>query len=119
MNVELPVFFALFGTALMTVAIYARPRPVRAPAVPALTTSPEPAPTAALDGIPRWPKLLDEMAPPCDTPTRRALVDALAALREPWALALLTAALDDENDPAIRDAIRMALDAGATGSLSK
>lgn len=74
--------------------------------------SPPPAePPPAPSPPPSWPALVDAGAAGCDTAARLALADALAAVRGPWADAILTRALDDETDPVVRDAIASALGA--------
>lgn len=56
-----------------------------------------------------WPLLIDERAFACDAAARRDLVDALAALRAPWADAVLERACAEEPDDGVRAALRRAL----------
>lgn len=56
-----------------------------------------------------WPALVDARAGGCDAAARLALVDALAAVRAPWADAILRRALDDEPDARVRAAVVAAL----------
>jgi hypothetical protein len=59
--------------------------------------------------VPTWHLLVDPRAAACDAAARWELVDALAAVRAPWAEAILVRALDDESDPDVRNAVRAAL----------
>ena len=130
---QIPIVFALLGTALMALAIFApeRARPVAtvsfAPPTDPFTSAPaesftsaaaEPfapatadsfAPGAVASSEPGWPGLVDPRAAGCDAVARLALVDALAAVRAPWAEAILQRANGDEPDPLVRAAIRTAL----------
>ncbi len=59
--------------------------------------------------VPAWPSLVDPRAAGCDAAARWELVDALAAVRAPWAETILVRALDDEPDPDVRNALHAAL----------
>jgi hypothetical protein len=147
MTLEMPTLFALLGTALMAVAVFA-PRRVAcsAAAAPALQVPrfvevrhdvaegprrvaemqdeidvwPSSNARDELTGsvlfgdanappVPTWHLLVDPRAAACDAAARWELVDALAAVRAPWAEAILVRALDDESDPDVRNAVRAAL----------
>ncbi|HTD37338.1 MAG TPA: hypothetical protein VK669_07480 [Candidatus Limnocylindrales bacterium] len=111
----LPIALAVAGTVLMAVVIFA---PVPVPATVTVSFAPPAAPPCDLPftemwsnpapfepAAPRWPALLDPSAADCDAATRLALVDALRAVRAPWADEILRRALDDEHDGTIREAI--------------
>ena len=122
LTLQFPMLLALLGTALMAVVIFA---PSRAAATP-VTTSFAPPATPAFEPwrppeadpwgfestavrIATWPALVDPHASGCDAAARLGLVEALAAVRTPWAEAILQRALDDEPDSAVRDAVAEAL----------
>jgi hypothetical protein len=67
----------------------------------------EPPPSDA----PLWPTLVDRRACDCDATARLGLVEALATVRSSWSETILRRALDDEPDPAVRDAVVRALGA--------
>jgi len=71
------------------------------------TSATEPPPADA----PLWPTLIDRRACDCDATARLGLVDALATVRSAWSETILRRALDDEPDPAVRDAVVRALSA--------
>jgi hypothetical protein len=119
MIAQMPALLALLGTALMAIVIFApQVRPAGnavsfAPPLPELV--PDRAPYAAPDDpppplSPSWPGLVDPRAGPCDPQARLALVDALAAVRRPWAAAILARAFDDDDDARVRDAIARTLE---------
>lgn len=134
LTVQLPTLLALLGTALMAVVIFA-PKATAAPvaascappsAPPALERwSPPPhvselpaaAPERARDlpaPPPAWPALLEPGAGGCDRAARLALIDALGAVRTPWAEAILERALRDDPDDAVQQGAAAAL-AGVAG----
>ena len=124
LTVQLPTLLALLGTALLAVVIFAP----KAPAVPvAASCAPPSAPPALerwtppqqlaelpdlpapavervrdLPAAAAWPGLVEPSAPGCDSDTRLALVDALGALRTPWAAAILERAVRDDPDEAVQ-----------------
>ncbi|MEA2687601.1 MAG: hypothetical protein QOD51_208 [Candidatus Eremiobacteraeota bacterium] len=126
LTLQVPTLLALLGTVLMAVVIFA-PVPAAAKVTlspaPPLMPSPSPSRTPPLpferwdappDDVftppflerePGWPALVDARAAGCDAAARLALVDALVAVRAPWADAILQRALDDEPDALVRDAI--------------
>ena len=53
----------------------------------------------------RWPALVDPSAAECDAAARLALVEALRAVRAPWADEILRRARDDEHDETVLEAI--------------
>ncbi|MDP9105313.1 MAG: HEAT repeat domain-containing protein [Candidatus Eremiobacteraeota bacterium] len=131
LTVQIPMLLALLGTALMAVVIFA---PSRVP-VPVATSFAPPAPPPfeqwepcrfeqweppAIDeavavaqpavGTAAWPALVDARASGCDATVRLGLVEALGAVRTPWAETILRHALDDEPDPTVRDAVAAALE---------
>jgi hypothetical protein len=103
----LPALLALLGTALLALAIFAPPAAPRPPVVSYAPPVTERAVERRTE--PAWPRAIDARAVGCDASARLALVDALAAVRAPWAEAILTRALDDEPDAAVRAAIGEAL----------
>jgi|GEM_PF-3574288 len=133
LTMQIPMLLALLATALMAVVIFA---PSRAPAAVMTSCAPPPAPSAterwepspsvefweplpalerwaqpppAPPDTPKWPESIDGRAAGCDAAARRALVEALAAIRSPWSEAILRRALDDEPDPVVRKAVVAAL----------
>jgi hypothetical protein len=58
-----------------------------------------------IDTAPAWPALVDPRAVGCDVAARLALVDALIAVRAPWADALLRRAAAEERDPDVSAAL--------------
>lgn len=133
LTMQMPMLLALLATALMAVVIFA---PSRAPAAVTTSCAPPPAPSASerweplpsvefwdplpsgegsaqsppgLSEAPTWPAAIDARAAGCDAAARRALVEALAAVRSPWSEAILHRALDDETDPVVREAVVAAL----------
>ncbi len=123
----LPTLLALLGTALMAVVIFA-PAPQSAPRASAAERySPLPfeafaaeafaAPFPSAEAMPyaetyreepAWPALVDPSAAACEAVVRLALVEALAAVRAPWADAILRRALLDETDARVRAALERA-----------
>jgi hypothetical protein len=103
----LPALLALLGTALLALAIFAPPAEQR----PLVVSYAPPVTERAVERRtePAWPRAIDARAAACDASARLALVDALAAVRAPWAEAILTRALDEEHDAAVRAAIDEAL----------
>jgi hypothetical protein len=103
----LPALLAMLGTALLALAIFA---PAAAPRPPAVSYA-APVTERAVERRtePVWPSMIDVRATGCDASARLALVDALAHVRAPWGDAILTRALDDEPDAAVRAAIGDAL----------
>ncbi|BDE06439.1 hypothetical protein WPS_17150 [Vulcanimicrobium alpinum] len=121
MMLQLPTILAVAGTVLMAIVIFAPRRvtvsaagpfaPTFVPAAGTLTASALVAPER-IDPrrtLPVWPEFIDARAARCDAAARLTLVDALASLRSEWSRALLTRALDDEDEPAVRRAILQAL----------
>jgi hypothetical protein len=126
LTLQLPMLLALLGTALMAVVIFA---PAHVPAPATISFAPPPAPVhgerwdppadtpgSALSGddpfaarAPDWPALVDPSAADCDAASRLALVDALWAVRAPWAETILRRALDVEPETFVRAAIAAAL----------
>lgn len=103
----LPALLALVGTGLLAIAIFAppaAPRPVAMSFAPPVTER-----AAERRTEPAWPRAIDARVAVCDAIARLAIVDALATVRAPWAEAILTSALDDEHDAAVRAAIEDAL----------
>ena len=136
LSVQFPMLLAILGTVLMAIVIFAPAPPANAlaafapPPLPAVldrwAVAAEPfssEPDAALrdevpgaprtdDAAPRtpaWPALVDGSAGACDADARLALVEALAAVRAPWAAQVLSRALHDEPDAGVRDAAAAAL----------
>ncbi|GAC1596698.1 MAG: hypothetical protein NVS3B28_28290 [Candidatus Velthaea sp.] len=127
MNLEIPTLLVFLGAALMAIAIFApKRRPPQAlaasgPAFNAWHTVPEPqlaAPVFTDDVAPpvvsalpalTWPTLVDPRAVCVDGAARVALVQALAALREPWAEVILRRALAEETDLSVQIALESAL----------
>lgn len=121
MMLQLPTVLAVAGTVLMAIVIFAPRRvsvpaagafaPTFAPAAGTLIVSPLVAPerTDPRRTLPVWPEFIDARAVRCDAAVRLTLVDALASLRSEWSRALLTRALDDEDEPDVRRAILQAL----------
>jgi hypothetical protein len=120
LTLHVPTLLALLGTVLMAVVIFApAPAPAVAPrAVASELYSPLPfeafaaaavAPLAEPPpSVPAWPALVDPSAALCDAGVRLALVEALAAVRTPWADTILRRALDEEPDACVRAAIEAA-----------
>lgn len=128
LSTYVPIALALVGTVLMAVVIFA---PVPVPATVTISFAPPIVPpyepptydsprheplafdapalnersVASVGTEPRWPVLVDPAAFACDAATRLELVRALAAVRGPWADAVLRQALEDEPDAAVRNAI--------------
>ncbi len=127
---QLPTVLALLGTALMAIAIFAPPSAAAGPTVsfaPPLVPRPlerdtpiefwsppdpfaelppcEPDRDERIGGVPAWPGLVDPRAAGCDAFARLALVDALIAVRTPWADALLRRAAAEERDPQVSAAL--------------
>ncbi len=65
----------------------------------------EPGNDERIDVAPAWPELVDPRAVGCDAAARLALVDALIAVRAPWADALLRRAAAEERDPDVSAAL--------------
>jgi hypothetical protein len=133
LTVQLPTLLALLGTALVAVVIFAP----KAPAVPVTASCAPPsappalerwtapahiaallevgltAPERGLDSPapPQWPALVESGAGACDRAVRLALLDALDALRTPWAEAILERALRDDPDDAVQRRAAAALSA--------
>jgi len=126
LTLQIPMLLALLGTALMAVVIFAPSRaltPVAVSFAPPPTPPPlekwetcrfepweppvAPPPTAAATAA--WPALVDPRASACDAAARLGLVEALGAVRSPWAEAILRQAMDDEPDPVVRDAVTSVL----------
>lgn len=124
MSAQLPTILALLGTVLLALAIFALPRAAGGPAVSfappvgagpverTLPAEPWPPPSAlafdepapgepSTDGEPSWPGLVDPRAAGCDAAARLALVEALLAVRAPWAEAILRRAAAQERDPSV------------------
>ena len=134
LTLQIPMLLALLGTALMAVVIFA---PSRGPAPVAVSFAPPPAPPlseqwepccvepweppaideavevspSAVTATAAWPELVDPRASGCDAAARLGLVEALGAVRTPWAEAILRRALEHESDPAVRGAVVTALGA--------
>jgi hypothetical protein len=125
MTLEVPTLLAFLGTALTAVAILAPrklpaplPTPLAAgsPALaprenwrPAYAPSAEPGLPPVTPPSPTWPELVDPRAAGVDPTARRALIEALGSVHAGWARAVLQRALDDESEPALREAIRTQL----------
>ena len=105
MSAQLATLLALVGAALAAVAIFAPHRlPPPSPAVSALLLPVEREPV--------WTHCIDPGFAGCDALGRIELVDALAALATPWAIAALRAALTDDGDARVRAAAARALTRG-------
>jgi hypothetical protein len=123
----LPTLLALLGTALMAVVIFAPVSASAAHAPAAERYSPLPfdafaaeafnAPFHAPEAMPyaetyreepAWPALVDPSAAACEPVVRLALVEALTAVRAPWADAILRRALLDETDARVLTALERA-----------
>lgn len=117
LTLQIPMLLALLGTALMAVVIFA---PSRLAAPVTTLVAPPPFPRspieAAVANQPSWPALIDLRAAACDVTARLELVEALGSVRTPWAQAILCRALDDEPEPAVRDAVSAALGPPAAGA---
>ena len=136
LTLQIPMLLALLGTALMAVVIFAPsrvPAPVTVsfapPPMPPMPPAPleqwepygaepweppaieEPVAVAAPELVApaAWPALVDTRASGCDAAARLGLVEALGAVRTPWAEAILRRAMDDEPDPAVREVVAAAL----------
>ena len=119
LTMHVPTLLALLGTVLMAIVIFA-PTPATASAVrpPAEVYSPLPydafgassvvPPPEPVPCAPAWPVLIDRSAEHCDAEGRLELVGALAAVRAPWADAILRRALAEESDVRVRAAISAA-----------
>lgn len=111
MTMTLPTLLALVGAALLAIALLA---PHKLPPPSAYLAAP-PEPTqisplvSASPAAPRWPELVEPVATYCNAAARTELVDALALLRTPWALAILHQAREDETDAGVVAAIVSAL----------
>ena len=116
---HVPTLLALLGTVLMAVVIFAPATASTSRPVAPELYSPLPfeAFAAATDVVPRnepppsapaWPALVDGSAAQCDADARLDLVEALAAVRAPWADAILRRAFDEEPDVRVRAAISAA-----------
>ena len=102
MTLHLPTLLILTGGALTAVAIFAPHKlPPPSPAVSALLMPP--------DVVPLWLQRIDPAAFACDPAARIDLVDALAAVRSPWAEGILRQARADDPDPRVRSAAAAAL----------
>ena len=108
MSAQLPTILALLGTVLLALAIFAPPRAAGGPAVsfaPPVAAGPVertvPAEPWRPPGEPSWPALVDPRAAGCDAAARLALVEALLAVRAPWAEAILQRAAAQERDPSV------------------
>jgi hypothetical protein len=118
LTTHVPTLLALLGTLLMAVVIFAPSPPITSRPVASAGYSPLPFEAFAPAGVmllpeppacaPAWPALVDRSAAACDADARIALADALAAVRAPWADAILRRALDDEPDARVRAAIAAA-----------
>ena len=132
---DVPSLLALLAAVLCAVAIFAPARAARPAAIslapplapeppverwspPLLDDEPHvtgdagwetPADPPAVTQRATWPLLIDARAISCDALARCDLVDALAALRAPWADAILERALEDEPDDGVRAALRRVL----------
>lgn len=139
-----PALLALLAAVLCAVAMFAparAPKPAAVSFAPALPAEPpverwSPPPLddeplvdgdapwetiAEFPAVPRdatWPLLIDASAFACDASARRDLADALAALRAPWADAILERARDDEPDDDVRAALRRALEGRARSAVT-
>lgn len=119
LTMHVPTLLALLGTVLMAIVIFA-PAPATASAARHATEvySPLPfeafaatsvvPPPEAVPCAPAWPALVDRSAESCDANARLDLAGALAAVRAPWADAILRRALDEETDERVRAAISAA-----------
>jgi hypothetical protein len=114
----LPALLALIGTGLLAIAIFAPPAPARPVAAafplrvavaPVAVTPPANERAVERRAEPAWPLAIDARAAGCDATARLALAEALARVRAPWAEAILTGALEDEHDDAVRAVIGDAL----------
>ena len=128
LTLHAPTVLALLGTLLMAVVIFAPTASGAPPAAPAERYSPLPFEAFAPSLLPRtgeayaepefpgyehrdpsWPTIVDPSAAVCSADARLALVDALAAVRSPWAEAILRSALAEEPDERVRFAIATVL----------
>jgi len=103
-DMSVPIVLAFAGTALMAVAIFV---PFRSRA--AAGDGEEDEAVEVPDG-PSWPELVEPSATGCDVVARLDLVDALASIGSPWALGVLYRAREEETDPIVQAAIRLALE---------
>jgi hypothetical protein len=118
LTTHVPMLLALLGTVLMAIVIFAPMPATRAPVrQPAEIYSPLPshafdvfavARAEPVPPAPTWPALVDRSAAHCDADARLDLAGALAAVRAPWADAILQRALDEEPDVHVRAAIAAA-----------
>ena len=132
---DVPTLLAVLAAALCALAVFAPARAARAAPVsfappfpgepPVERWSPPPFEDEPLeididididdgDAIPApeaatWPLLIDARAFACDAQSRHDLVDALVALRAPWADAILERARAEEPDEGVRTALERAL----------
>jgi hypothetical protein len=108
LTVQLPTLLALLGTALMAVVVFAPKAPVAPVVASCAPPNAPPAlerwapPHASEAPEPAWPALIEPSAAGCDRAGRLALIDALGAVRTPWAEAILTRAVRDDPDETVR-----------------
>ena len=134
MTLQIPALLMLLGTALLAIVIFAPRRPARAAATVSYAPPIAPPPVERWspphtdDGVfapdlffeppartVTWPELVDPAALGAPGQTRANVVEALGALRTPWALAVLERARDEESEPLVRAALDAAAISGRTG----
>jgi uncharacterized membrane protein len=114
MSLTIPQLLVMLGAALLAVALFA-PRMRIDPKLPAVavvaavdenTAAPQPASSRVA-----WPELVDVHAAHLDDRARRALLEALIAIGEPWCVPILRAARDEERDDVLATLASAGLDA--------
>ena len=122
MSLTIPQLLVMLGAALLAVALFA-PRlridpklPVVAVVAAVLENAAAPQPTS-----PRvvWPELVDVHAAQLDDGARRALLEALIAIGEPWCMPILRAARDEERDDVLATLACVGFDAISAGDVPR
>ncbi len=119
MSLTIPQLLVMLGAALLALALFT-PRTRSLPIVPAIAvaaiaensaaTHPSPSPLQLA-----WPQLVDSNAADLDADGRRALLEALVAIGEPWCAPILRVASDEERDDRLAAIARAGIAAISSG----
>jgi hypothetical protein len=122
MSLTIPQLLVMLGTALLAVALFA-PRMRIDPKLPAVAVVAAvlekiAAPQAASLPV-AWPELVDVHAAHLDDGARRALLEALVAIGEPWCVPILRAARAEERDAVLATLACAGLDTIRAGGVPR
>lgn len=115
MSLTIPQLLVMLGAALLAIALLA-PRMCIDPKLPAVAVIENTAARQSASSRVAWPELVDVHTAHLDDGARRALLEALIAIGEPWCVPILRAARDGEREDVLAALACAGLDAISAGN---